>query len=181
MQITSTEDSAFCIRQITGCAGIRDHGTGDTQVKRGSRCRADAHMRHETGDDQRIASQTAKHLFQIGTGKRVRQALIDKRFVSGRRNLRCDQEIVGVRVEDTARRPLMLNMDDRPPCRSCLGNQLAALFQCRRDAVARHAARHIFELRINHRHGAVHKFIRVWVGARHLSERLRHVCSPNSV
>jgi len=141
MQITSTDDSAFCIRQITGCVGTRDHGTGNTQVERGACCRADAHMRHDAGDDQQIASQTAKHLFQIGAGKRVRQALIDNRLVSGRRDLRFNKEIIGVRVEHAARRPLMLNMNDRPSCRPRLGDQLATLFQHRLDTAARHTAR----------------------------------------
>jgi hypothetical protein len=82
-------------------------------VERRARRRFDAHMRHEAGQDELLATETIQRRLQRGAGKRIGQALFDDGFRAGRGRRVGNVKSRGVRSERPAGTPAMLDMNDR--------------------------------------------------------------------
>jgi heme-degrading monooxygenase HmoA len=138
------------VRQIAGRGCLRDDGAAIAEVQRRPCCRADAHMRGETRDDQLLAAGLADPSMEIRSGEGVRERLDDDSLAVPRREGGDDRHEGTLRVKcRTAGAPMMNDMEDRNLPRPRQIEQARRLSDGSVDALQRQRARHVFELRID--------------------------------
>jgi hypothetical protein len=105
-------------------------------------------MRHESGDDERLAAGSLQLGFEIRLGKRIRQRLFHS-FTSEWLSLRGELESCAIGIEQATRSATLRDMDDRRAGRARRREQIGDPRQCRVDAGERQLAGDIFVLRID--------------------------------
>ena len=105
--------AAAAIGQVAGRAGIGRDRRAQAEVERCTRGRGDAHVGHEAGEYDVLASGRGKPGLQIGAGKSVRQRLFDDGLACERRQAIDDRAARGLAVEQAAGAALVRDMNDR--------------------------------------------------------------------